>query len=172
MLFQQWPARKIGRVIDNALHLHRPTLQLHVCAPAGQDHAGPGLLREPLDNLQALGRVPRGDIQVGGEAQVKPTDKRLAKTLGHAAHTNTGSQRQQKGDQRQAQGWQLLAAVSHEPLRQWPVATTRQPGQYPIEQRRQQQCRRQQQPCQHAERTEQAGPEHATAQGQQQQQAR
>ncbi|MNS75063.1 hypothetical protein D3C72_1085610 [compost metagenome] len=47
----------------------------------------------------------------------------------------------------------------------------RQPGQHPVEQGRQQQRRRQQQACQQAERAGQTVAQHATAQGQQKQQA-
>ncbi|MNM85693.1 hypothetical protein D3C81_978220 [compost metagenome] len=44
LLLQQRPTLQVARVIDDALKLHRPALQLRFYAPAGQHHTGCRLL--------------------------------------------------------------------------------------------------------------------------------
>ncbi|MNJ41077.1 hypothetical protein D3C77_359850 [compost metagenome] len=58
-MLQQRPARPVGGVIDDALHLHWPTLQAYLDAPAWQYIGDCWLLHQPGIDQQALCGITR-----------------------------------------------------------------------------------------------------------------
>ncbi|MNP37950.1 hypothetical protein D3C76_1314300 [compost metagenome] len=158
----------IGRVIEHAAELRRPTLQPQLDAPARQHGADLRLAAQPGAHGNRLLRVPRGQVELGGQALVEPAGEGFAKAFGHAANADIRRQREQQGHQRQCQPRQLLAAVGDEPVRQGPATVGRQGLQQQVQAQRQAQGRSQQ----HGGEQDEAGDQAVTdAQGDQRQHA-